>query len=235
MRPAGIITPTLCEAEYLIQSISDREEFDIQNKTFFKGLLNDIPVVLCLCGAGKSNAAHGAALLFERFQPGLVYVIGVAGAYPGAGMDIGDIAVADKEIYGDEGLLLKNGFETIDTIGIPFASIGACRYYNEFPLQVPKRLRDHRHRGAFVTVSACTGTLGRGLEIKKRFNALCENMEGASIAHVCLLNNTPAAEFRGISNIIEDRTGKPLDKSAILEAAEKVQRFFLEKVITLTP
>jgi nucleoside phosphorylase len=56
-------------------------------------------------------------------------------------------------------------------------------------------------------------------------------MEGAAVAHVCLLNNVPAAEIRGISNVIADRAEKPLDRSAIIEAANRVQMFFLEKVL----
>jgi futalosine hydrolase len=231
VRPAGIIAPTLIEAETLLRLMSPKEEFVIQGKSFYKGALKRKDAVLCLCGVGKANAAHGTALLLERFQPAIVYVIGVAGAYPSAVLSIGDIVVAENEIYGDEGLLLESGFMTMDAIGLPLATSGGTRYYNEFPLHVPVELADYRHTGVFVTVSSCTGTLHRGREIEKSFNALCENMEGASVAHICLLTGTPAAEIRGISNIIEDRAGKPLDKSAILEAADKVQQFFLDRVL----
>ena len=231
MRPYGIIVPTLVEAEILIRSIAEREEVVIQGKPFHKGLLKDRPVVICLCGIGKTNAAHGATLLLERFHPAFICVIGVAGAYPSAGLAIGDIVVGEKEIYGDEGLLLETGLETMNTIGLPLIEIGTVHCFNEFPLHMPEELRGHRHKGVFVTVSACTGTLKRGREIETRFGALCENMEGAAVAHVCLLNDVRAAEIRGISNVIENRAGKPLDKSAIVEAAHKVQTFFLERML----
>lgn len=231
MRPVGIIAPTLIESEALLRLMSSKEEFVIQGKPFYKGLLKGKDTVLCICGVGKTNAAHGTALLLERFQPAIVYVIGVAGAYPSAGFGIGDIVVAEKEIYGDEGLLLESGFMTMNAIGLPLATSGGIRYYNDFPLHVPTELADYRHKGVFVTVSSCTGTFHRGIEIEKSFNALCENMEGASVAHICLLNCTPAAEIRGISNIIEDRVGKPLDKADILEAADKVQKFFLDRTL----
>lgn len=235
MRRDGIIAPTLIEAEALLRLLSSKEEFVIQGKPFYKGLLKGKDTVLCLCGVGKTNAAHGTALLLEIFGPDIVYVIGIAGAYPSAGLGIGDIVVAEKEIYGDEGLLLESGFMTMNVIGMPLAASGGTLYYNEFPLHVPADLTDYRHKGVFVTVSACTGTLHRGREIEKSFNALCENMEGASVAHICLLNATPAAEIRGISNIIEDRAGKPLDKAAILEAADKVQQFFLARTLQQVP
>ncbi|MGO9378143.1 MAG: futalosine hydrolase [Dissulfurispiraceae bacterium] len=231
MRPAGIIAPTLNEAEALLGMLLQREEFVIQGKQFHKGVLKRKDVCLCLCGIGKTNAAHGTALLLERFQPAIVYIIGVAGAYPSSGLNVGDIAVGDKEIYGDEGLLLNLGFITMDAIGLPLATAEGKRYYNEFPLHVPAELADYRHNGAFVTVSSCTGTLHRGRELEKSFNALCENMEGAAIAHICLLHGIPVVEIRGISNLIEDRECKPLDKAAIMEASEKVQQFFMDRVL----
>ena len=228
MSPYGIIVPTLAEADILIRSISEREEVIIQNKTFYKGLLNDESVILCMCGIGKTNAAHGTTLLIEKFQPAFICMIGVAGAYPSAGLAIGDIVGAEREIYGDEGVVLGSGLITMEKIGLPLAVTGTVSCFNEFPLHVPEQWRDLRHRGTFITVSACTGILTRGKELEEKFGAICENMEGASMAHVCVLNDIQAAEIRGVSNIIEDREGKPLDRSAIAEAAEKVQNFFLQ-------
>jgi futalosine hydrolase len=224
----GVIVSTIPEAELIMESIPDRESFFIQGKRFYKGYLNGAAVVLSVCGIGKANAAHGAALLFERFKPARVYAIGIAGAYPSSGLDIGDIAVADKEIYGDEGLMTEDGILTMDELVLPIASVDCCDYYNEFPLFIPDKLKGHKHIGAFVTVSACTGTLKNGMATCKRFNAICENMEGAAVAHVGLLNNVPVTEIRGVSNIIEDRGVKPLDKAALSLAAQNAQKFFME-------
>lgn len=231
MRPVGIVTSTLQEATTLLQIMAPKEDLVIHGKQFHKGVIKRRYTCLCICGVGKANAAHGTALLLEKFHPETVYIIGVAGGYPSSGLNIGDIAVADKEIYGDEGLLLQSGLLPMDAIGLPLAAVGNMQYYNEFPLHVPDQLADYRHKGAFVTVSSCTGTVHRGMEIEKSFNALCESMEGAAVAHVCLMHGTPVAEIRGISNTIEDRTGKPLDKTAIREAAEKVQQFLIDRIL----
>ena len=227
----GIVIPTFFEAELVIEAIRNREEFVIQGKSFFKGYLNNAAVALVVCGMGKTNAAQGSALLFERFNPSGFIVLGVGGAYPSCGLEIGDIAVAESEIYGDEGLRTEAGIQTMDALQLPLASVGQKNYYNEFPLYIPETIKNHEHTGVFVTVSACTGSTKAGFEIGKRFNAICENMEGAAVAHIGVLNNMPVAEIRGISNVIEDRKGKPLDRTALLMAAEKVQRFFMEKVL----
>lgn len=219
----GIIASTQIEADLVIKQLSQKEAISIQGKAFYKGLLGqNTEGIVCICGIGKANAAHGTALLIEKFKPDFVWNIGIAGAYPSSGLKIGDVVIAKKEIYGDEGLMAKNGFFTIkEILGCP---------ENDFPMFVPEKLRSSVVSGNFVTVSTCTGTLERGKEIEKRFNAISENMEGAAIAHVCSLSGIPVTEIRGISNIIEDRTAAPLNKADIVKAAENVQKFFLKTI-----
>lgn len=212
------------EADIIIGRLERKENLSIQGKSFHSGILNNTTVTVCICGVGKANAAHGAALLIERFKPDSVYNIGVGGAYPSSGLSIGDIVIAEKEIYGDEGLLSKNGFHTMNEI-----LSNAIR--NEFIMGVPEDLKEFKNKGNFVTVSTCTGTLERGREIEKRFDAVCENMEGAAIAQICALSEIQVTEIRGISNIIEDRKARPLNKSHIVKAAENAQRFFLDRLV----
>ncbi len=90
-------------------------------------------------------------------------------------------------------------------------------YYNTFPLdtnlvQIAIKASkdcgfDTKH-GNFVTVSQCSGTRESGDLMKRRFDGLCENMEGAAVAHICTMYGVPMIEVRGISNIIEDRDMK---------------------------
>ena len=231
MSIVGIVIPTVIEAKLVVEALRGRKESVIQGKQFFTGSLGTAGIALSVCGVGKTNAAHGSALLLERFGPASIFVIGVGGAYPSCGLGIGDIAVGESEIYGDEGLLTPDGLQTMDSLRLPLASAGMKTYYNEFPLFIPERLKDHNHKGVFVTVSSCSGSARSGSQTGRRFNAICENMEGAAVAHVGILNNLPVAEIRGISNVIEDRKGEPLDRAALIMAAEKVQRFFIDKVM----
>ncbi|GFP22067.1 futalosine hydrolase [Candidatus Hakubella thermalkaliphila] len=85
--------------------------------------------------------------------------------------------------------------------------------------------------GTFVTVSTSTGTSKRAREIERRFStsggAICENMEGAAVAHVCTMYGIPMLEIRGISNIVEDRDKSKWD---IKKAAENCQKIMLALV-----
>jgi len=197
------------------------------------------PIVLSVSGMGKVNAAHAATRLILACAPCLVMNIGIGGAYPSAGLKVGDIAVAEKEIYGDEGIMLRNGFHGTSLINIPLIKKTSRNYFNEFIFN--KRLVDKTvkasqviardaslitaRKGAFVTVSTCTGTRKRARELEDRYGAICENMEGAAIAHICTMYDIPMIELRGISNIVENRDK---EKWNIILAAENCQQAVLE-------
>ncbi|MBZ0156038.1 MAG: futalosine hydrolase [Alphaproteobacteria bacterium] len=231
----GIVVSTEREAGLLLRQLAGGERIFLQQKSFYRGnLKGSVPTVICICGVGKANAAHGTALLLERFGPDLVWSIGVAGAYPSSGLEVGAVAVAEKDIYGDEGLVTGrggSGFHSMDVLHLPLCTVDSTHYYNAFPLFVPECLQGCGNRGIFVTVSACSGTRERGIELEGRFGALCESMEGAAVAHVCTLNSIPVAEVRAVSNIIEDRSAEPLDRESLITAAGRVQEYFLDVCI----
>jgi futalosine hydrolase len=188
-------------------------------------------IYLALTGIGKVNAAIVTTHLIEQLKPNLIVNTGCGGAYSGSGLSVGDLAIATAEIYGDEGVLTVNGWHTLEIIGIPSVERKGNRYSNEFPLSMEQAVRVFRFatslglpvkRGKFITVSTCSGTTMRGDELEKRFGGICENMEGAAIAHTSLLYDTPFLEVRGISNMVEDRD---ISKWDIPRSVEMTQRF----------
>ena len=200
---------------------------------FYSGTVTGNRVVFGTSGIGKTNAAHAATVLIEKFSPSCVVNFGIGGAYPSSGLKVGDVAVAEKEVYADEGVLLKDGLYSLEVTGIPLLKARGRCYFNEFPAD--KRLSRlavkaaatvaHCRYGVFLTVSACTGTRKRARELEGKFSPLCENMEGAAIAHICRRYGIPFIEIRGISNIVEDRNKEKWD---IKLAAENCQKVVLE-------
>lgn len=205
---------------------------------FYTGKVRGKDVVYSISGIGKTNAAHATGLLVQNYSPALIVNFGIGGAYPGKGLKVGDIAVASKEIYADEGVLLKDGFHPLNLIGIPLVSLPRKRVFNEFPLDrnlgkgvlSASRHIANAQSGIFNTVSLCTGTAKRAKELAEKFDAVCENMEGAAIAHLCCLYRIPCAELRGISNVVEDRDTSKWD---IKLAAENSQRALIEFLASL--
>ncbi len=213
-------------------------------KSVYNGRIHGKEVICMVSGMGKVNAAHAATLLIEKFSPDKIILFGVGGAYPSAGLSVGDIALAEKEAYGDEGVLTNQGFLKAEFIGIPLVKSGRRRFFNEFPLDrklveraVESSLRVTRYAspvtnvksGTFVTVSTCTGTRKRALELRNRFRAICENMEGAAVAHICTLYGTPMIEIRGISNIVEDRDKSKWDMKLAADNCQAAVMEFMKR------
>jgi len=195
-------------------------------------------LVYLISGIGKTNAAHSATVLIKKYRSSIIINFGIGGAYLSGGLCIGDIVVATKEIYADEGINLKDGFHSLETIGIPFLRIGGRKLFNEFPLDRSlsqtafssiRRLFNVK-KGIFSTVSTCTGTEKRARELAERFRTICENMEGAAVAHICCLYGIPCVEIRGISNIVEKRDTTKWDIGLAAENCQKAVMAFLAEL-----
>jgi futalosine hydrolase len=229
--PIVITAATEREISLLVRELHAELIPDSGVRQVWKATSTSGPAYLALTGIGKVNAAVVATSLLERFSPRLIVNTGCGGAYCDSGLRVGDIAVATAEIYGDEGVLTVSGWHSLELIGIPSVERKGNRYSNEFPLSMQAGAKVFQFgvslglpikRGKFITVSTCSGTSVRGSELHKRFGGICENMEGAAIAHVALLHDTDFLELRGISNMVEDRD---IAKWDIPLSVEMVQRF----------
>lgn len=202
------------EAEPVRLRLQQSRPLRVGRKMGAAGRLDGVPVLLLSAGMGKVNAAQGLTAALERFPAKGVVGFGVGGAYPGSGLGVGSLALADREIYGDEGVATPDGWISTEGIGIPLVERGERRTFNQFPLDPARVAAAARSLaadgleavvGPFVTVSCCSGTARRGEELAGRFGAVCETMEGAAYAHVAALYDLPFLEVRGVSNLVEDR------------------------------
>lgn len=237
----GMIVAVPLEVDIIARSLKGARGKSPGGLTWHTGRLGRFETVSVVSGIGKTNAAHAATVLIRNFSPSLVVNFGIGGSYPSLGLKLGDIAVASKEVYADEGVLLKGGFRTLQLIDIPLFKTGRRRYFNEFPVDAglsgqmmeAARVGGFRAReGIFATVSTCTGTRERAEELSKRFDAICENMEGAAVAHNCLIYGIPFVEVRGISNIAQQRD---TSKWEVRPASIHCQKTVIEFVCALKP
>jgi len=199
-----------------------------------KGRINGKLISLLHTGVGKVNAALATEALLSERKPVAVILFGCGGAYSGRGLSIGDVALAEEEIYGDEGVITPAGFLDMQKIGFPLCSNDDASYYNHLPLhqklhaEARARLKAYLSPlgrslapGPFVTVSSCSGTDEAGNILAERTGGVCESMEGAAVNHVCLQHNVPLLELRGISNLTVDRDQKQWDIPTAAEIAQK--------------
>jgi len=234
MEPILIITAVPQEMSLLEHALTNAVRQTATAFEYAEGTIGTLPVTLCASGVGKINAAAAASVLIERCRPRLVINTGCAGAYPGSGLSVGNLAVASNEILGDEGVQTTEGWKDLRFMELASCAQGRRTYHNELPLskhaaEKAMQLADYYGvflmRGRFVTVSTCSGTRQRGETLARHFNAIAENMEGAAVAQVCLRSGVDCLEIRGISNLVVDRDMSAWD---IPRAAESAQRFVLK-------
>lgn len=192
------------------------------------------PVGLLTTGIGKANAAAASAVLLAHRPIEAVVNFGCAGAFPESGLETGDLALAEAEIFGDEGAMTPSGFLDMKALGLPLHTEGEAHYYNRlscdgsllercrpllgrFAEKVGRRLAE----GPFVTVSCGSGAEQNARALAARTGAVCENMEGAAIVQVCRRFAVPALEIRGISNLTVDRDTSAWDLGGAARFAQE--------------
>mgnify|MGYP001814558075 FL=1 len=229
------------ETDLIRETLEDSAPETANGMLLLTGRIHGQDVCLAHGGIGKAAAAAATISLLQACQPEALVLFGCGGAYPNSGLNIGDLALADTEIFGDEGVATRHGFEDLAAMGLPMRK-GDEPFFNNWPtdtrllqlaqaalLDRPGKSRRKLAKGAFVTVSTCTGTTARAIEIETRTGAICENMEGAAVALACRQLSVPLLEIRGISNRVEDRDTSRWDLTTAMAAVQEAVISLLEK------
>lgn len=204
------------------------------------GTLENHTVGIATTGIGTANAAGSCALLLHQLQPAAVIVCGCGGAYHASGLKVGDLALARTEIYADTGAITPNGFLSMRDLDLPLLIHKHIPYYNHFPvsntLTEDAALKMERFtsqssctlgQGNFVTLASCSGTDTRATALETATAGICENMEGAAVAHMCCMFGTPYVEVRAISNMVEARNMAYWDLPGAMQRAQEAVLFWL--------
>ncbi len=197
------------------------------------GTISGRKVTLAHSGIGKASAAATAVSLLTSCQPEALVLFGCGGAYLEAELALGDLALANGEIFGDEGVATPSGFQDLAETKLAMRSTPK-KLYNNWPIDnelhdwaqplLQTHAKDNKIKlrsGPFVTVSTCTGSTVVATAIVQRTKGICENMEGAAVALACQQLTTPLLEVRGISNLVEDRDTSRWDLPAGMAAAQR--------------
>ena len=198
-QPVAIIGAMPVEIEALLEIAEIEKTEKIASMEFHVGTLSGVPMVAAVCGAGKVNAALCAQVMIDRFAPRAVLNIGVAG---GLGpVKIGDVVIATHCVQHDFDIT-GWGHEMAE---IPLPPDN--RYVREFPCdeefshRLAEAARDiyaNVYRGPVVSGDQFIASNEKANRLHEDYGALACEMEGASIAHACLLNGAPCVVLRTI-------------------------------------
>ncbi len=182
-------------------------------------------VRLLVTGVGPGSTAHTVTRMLADAPCSIMVLAGIAGAYPGSGLQLGDVCIAGSEMYGDLGRCTDSGPEPVILPGgepIPIKFDLLCRWKHVIP---PESLDSQGIVLAdMVTVSCSSACPARAAQIRRLSGAAAENMEGAAAAQGCDPWGVPLVEIRAISNTAGTVSGWDIATalSALARAVAKV-------------
>jgi len=195
---------------------------DFEMAPFLRGAPGACRSLVTGVGVLESGLRLSRYLEQNRREFTMALHFGVAGAYvdrvdeEAAGLL--DICIAEKEILGDLGICFPQRIDELPE------DLGLQKIFDlddtllKQGTAVLEKYGFSWHRGNFVTVNCASGTRQRGELLCRKYDGLCENMEGAAIARVCLEYDLPLMKLRCISNYVVDRD---LSGWRLVEAAKK--------------
>ena len=225
-----IIAAVPLETKLLRCRLQSPQTVPVGPRQAFSGKINNQPLLIAHSGVGQAAMALQLTRLAENHPLRSVLLCGCGGCYPGSGLKIGDLALADEEIYGDLGVATADRFIPLDQLDIPQDPSLMPPLQQRYPLQ--SQLGDWARSilpeavcGPFVTVNCGSGRQLLSEELEQRTGGICENMEGAAAAQVCAEYQLPLLELRGISNPTGTHDPQQWD---IAKGAETAQLAVLE-------
>ncbi len=195
----GIIGAMDVEVAGLIEFMENIKKETISSTVYYEGTLQGKNVVVAKCGVGKVHAAVCAQTMILKYKPDVIINTGVAGSL-NSKLDIADLVISDNVVQHD-----------MDTSGIG-DPIGLISGVNLINIPCPKDLVEQIEKSAktIEDTNVIVGTIASGDQficnqdkkdyIVRHFDALCAEMEGAAIGHVCYLNNVDFCIVRAISD-----------------------------------
>lgn len=217
MTDIGIIGAMDVEVDFLTSLLEDRETVEFCGLKFNTGTISGKKIAIVKCGIGKVFAAMAATAMIAGFSPRLVVNTGVGGALS-KGLKPLDVVIAEK--------LLQHDMDTSALGDAKGLISGINKIYFESDVRVSEILLKEAEK---LSLNARLGTVASGdkfiaeksekEQIVSEFSAdVCE-MEGAAIAQVCFVNNTPFAVVRAISDSADE--GSSMDYMEFLPVAAK--------------
>lgn len=172
-----------------------------QGYTFYEGTMNEKTVVLVQGGIGKVNAAVSTTLLLTQYDIHFVINIGSAGGLK-LNQNVGDVVVSTGVLHHDVDITAF-GRALGEVPGMPCVfqpDKGALKQVE----MILQNSQQPYHLGLIVSGDQFICREDQVLTIQKHFpDAMCAEMEAASIAQVCHVFKIPFIITRSLSDIFQ--------------------------------
>ncbi len=156
-----------------------------------------------ITGVGSPFAIYHIMQRMHQIDYDLVVQAGIAGSYL-KDMALGDVVAVSKDNFADIGIIEKNQLITMFESG--FATASGFPFTNGWLVNNGRLLDDlDLQKVNAITVNTVTDEAERINQLVAKFDPQIETMEGAALHYVCLQQNIPFLQMRGISNYVGER------------------------------
>ena len=198
----GIIA-SMDEELYLIKKeMKDLKEKDIKGSRYFIGSIEDKKIAAVKCLTGKVAMACTAQKLIDNFEPELIINCGVSGGLK-KGIEVGDVVLSTKTVQSDMDVT-QLGYEVGCVPDIDVTYFEQDKRFNETAEKVMDDFDFGVYFGNILTADKFVSNKKDKEYLIKTFEGYCTDMEAASLAQVCYINNIPFAGIRGISDSADE-------------------------------
>ncbi|MDO8951791.1 MAG: futalosine hydrolase [Draconibacterium sp.] len=186
-----------------VKMLADELEFiDESTHLLKKYRLNGTQIDILITGIGTTFTAFHLTNALRDKKYNFVINVGIAGSLTGE-LNIGDVVSVVSDEFADLGIEKENEFLTLFETGFMDE--------NEFPFE-HGILKATESNGFFelkkvrgITTNISHGRTSSIADIKSKFTAHVESMEGAVVLYVCNWFGVPCFQIRSISNYVESR------------------------------
>ncbi len=196
----------------LVASATEKEIYYLKAKN------KNQNVIFLTTGVGVLNTSFYLQQFLYKNQNKIDKIIfaGIGGGFLDSKIDIGDLCIANEEIFGDFGVCFQNKIDYIfqEPANIKIENKLMKGILNNFSFDFV---------GSFITVNCVTTIKERIDFFYEKFNPVCENMEGYAAAFIAKKFKCEFAEIRTISNFVGMRDGWEMEK-----AIERLNVFMLK-------
>ena len=215
------------EMDVLKKSLSDLKMVQDKVCTFYEGMFEGYPIVLCLTGVGMVNAAISTLTGINKYNPCAIIIEGTAGAHR-------------KDIHRND-IVVSTDVININSIKTSARKEGEGICVDDWThinfihgedklvkLKADENLIKFAKNIAENSGNVFFGSVGSGdfwnceadriLMISQKLSTYCEEMEGFAVFQVAEKYNIPAINIRVISN--NELTGEGYDRSTGVRSQE---------------
>ena len=199
MSKIGVIFAMKEELDEVLKQVDIKNEFNVFGLDFYSVVFKDTECILVECGVGKVNAARTTQIMIDVMKVDYIINVGVAGGVSNS-LNVCDIVIGEK--------LVQHDFDitAFDHAKGYIPNVGVYLNSDEYLLRIAEKEKEsfnetNFHKGVIASGDIFCTSEKMSKKINEKFNALCVDMEGASIAQVAYLSGVPFLVVRSISDI----------------------------------